>query len=136
MAWSDAARKAALETRRAHAKMKGDYKEKAKGFTKPIDFTYEYGAVNADRKQIAAELRKVRAGKLRYDNYSGGHAVVLKTQLYKAAASTGLRNYLRKGGARDRTFISSGSGAETAAYLRAQRLGQIPYGVGGLKRGR
>lgn len=126
MAWSAAARKAAAEARKLHSVAKMMYKNKAKGFKTSIEFQTEYGALHADRKQLARDIKAIRAGTKRYDNIVGGHALNVRNMMYNVAASTGSRNYLKKTGAK-RIIPTDGRGEALAGYLRAQRLAGINW---------
>lgn len=95
MAWSDAARAAALEMRRAHRKFKGE--------SPPRDYRKERGwdvagiYSKAQRRNIAAEIkairRRIRAGRL---TAQVGDTAYAKSLLREAAVSTAHRNFMRR----------------------------------------
>ncbi len=113
MAWSDAARRAALLVRQAHAKARkglaGKSFDELRGAT-----TFE-GYMPQARKQFASELKKYRAGL-----YPTVH---LDKMARVSAASTKVRNALRRGAKIPRPIITDGKGPYHAARLRIQRRG-------------
>ena len=89
MAWSDAARAAALETRRLHARVKGTFYSGK--YREPAD---SFLARKDTRKMIAGELRAWRAG----DGRGGmsGQTRARSLRVMQAVHSTYSRNTLRK----------------------------------------
>ena len=89
MAWSDAARAAALEARRMHAKMKGEF-SRGKSPYSGIDSVM--GARAFNRKALAADLKGFRKGK------SLGGAGIDVSMHRMSVASTAYRNVVRRAG--------------------------------------
>ena len=91
MAWSEAARKAALEARRAHSKAKGKY---GKGSGTLGQRSWAKYATPKARQSLATAIRNMRAGRTSgsFNSYS---ASGLNGKMAMAVQSTRARNYLR-----------------------------------------
>jgi hypothetical protein len=113
MAWSEAARRAALLVRQAHARAKKSLK--GKSFDELRGATVFEGHLPRTRKQFAKELRRYRAG-----TYPPVH---LDKMSRVAAASTAVRNAIRRGARIKAPIDTDGKGQYHAARLRIQRRG-------------
>jgi hypothetical protein len=123
MAWSDAARRAAAEVRRAHA-----YARREARMSTPQDAsarTTYGGEEKRPRQTMAAVLRSMRRSP-DYGYKDTPRVISVKKAVRVAAYSTRLRNALKSGAYKRPVYYDTGGkGASHAAYLRAQRLGLI-----------
>ena len=128
MAWSDAARAAALEARRAHGKAKSSlrrvsaYDASARTVWSASNPADPYGDYKAARKELAATLKRFRTTP-GYAYQGMSRAESLKKISTITAASTKVRNAYRKGKYKPKKFYATdGRGVALAGFLRDQRL--------------
>ena len=92
MAWSDAARAAALEVRRAHMKVR------AEGFKhlRILPLAQNVSVNVAWRKELANRIRGMRAGTYNVESVRMGKGTHQRHAIAQAIVSTGFRNIMRK----------------------------------------
>ena len=92
MAWSDAARAAALEVRRAHMKVKAEGFKHLRG----LPLAREVSTNTAWRKGLADKIRGMRAGTYMVESVRTGKGTWQRHAIAQAVVSTGFRNIMRK----------------------------------------
>lgn len=95
MAWTEAARRAALEVRRRKKVINREFPEKDYRKERGWDIAGIYS--KGQRRQIAGDLKAVRSalrrGQSRFENHMGGYVMAT---MREARVSTATRNFLKR----------------------------------------